>query len=128
MSLASEFSFECNGHSYSGTESPFEVTSVHPAKPGNGDSLTVRLLLREIGLEVSVSYRCYDGHPAIRKQLVLRNTGSRSLKFTHLRIEALGLSLGPENETILNAQYGAIPREIFYTGRALGRCRPIGEQ
>ena len=46
-----------------------------------------------------------------------------------LRIEALGISLGPENETILDAQYGAIPREIFYTGRSedagllLANCR-----
>jgi alpha-galactosidase len=118
MSLASEFSFDCNGHSYSGTKSPFEVTSVLPAKTANGNSLTVLLLLRELGLEVSVAYLCYDGQPAIRKHLVLRNTSPRPLKFTHLRIEALGLSLGPENETILNAQYGAIPREIFYTGRS----------
>jgi alpha-galactosidase len=26
--------------------------------------------------------------------------------------------VGPENETILNTQYGTIPREIFYTGRS----------
>jgi len=118
MNLAGEFSFDCNGRSYSGTKSPFEVVSIHPAKTDNGDSLIIRLVLREIGLEVAVNYRCYDGHPAIRKHLILRNTGSGPLKFTHLRIEALGLSLGPENETILNAQYGAIPREIFYTGRS----------
>jgi len=41
-----------------------------------------------------------------------------ALKLTHLNIEALGLSLGPENEIVLDAQYGAIPREIFYTGRS----------
>jgi alpha-galactosidase len=118
MDMASEFSFDCNGRPYSGTKSPFEVLSVHPAKTGNGDSLTIRLLLREMGLEVSVSYRCYDGQPAIRKHLALRNTGPRPLKITHLRIEGLGLSLGPENETILNTQYGSVPREIFYTGRS----------
>src|ERR1700722_8749481 len=118
MSMASEFSFDCNGQSYSGTKSPFEVLDVHPAKTENGDSLTIRLRLREIGLEVSVNYRCYDGEPAIRKHLVLRNTGGKPLKFTHLRIEALGIALGPANEIILNAQYGAIPREIFYTGRS----------
>ncbi len=44
--------------------------------------------------------------------------GVSLLKLTHLNIEALGLSLGPEDETILNAQYGALPREIFYTGRS----------
>jgi alpha-galactosidase len=69
-------------------------------------------------LEVTSIYLCYDGHPAIRKHLVLRNTGATALKFTHLNIEALGLSFGPENEMVLNAEYGTVPREIFYTGRS----------
>jgi alpha-galactosidase len=118
MQMASEFSFNCNGLSYSGTTSPFEVVNVQQAKTEDGDLLTAHLLLRAIGLEVEVIYRSYDGQPAIRKHLVLRNTGKQPLQFTHLRIEALGLALGPENETILNAQYGAVPREIFYTGRS----------
>src|ERR1700677_931930 len=50
MSMASEFSFDCNGRSYSGTKSPFEVLDVHPAKTENGDSLMIRLRLQEIGL------------------------------------------------------------------------------
>ena len=115
MDIATEFSFQCNGQSYSGAKSTLELLG---ADTPNGNSLTVRLLLREPGLEVHVVYNSYDGHPVIRKHLVLRNTGAAPLKFSHLNIEALGISLGPGNEIILNTQYGAIPREIFYTGRS----------
>ena len=34
-----------------------------------------------------------------------------------MNIEAIAPSVGPSDETLLNAQYGAIPRETFYTGR-----------
>ncbi|MGA2119772.1 MAG: alpha-galactosidase, partial [Bryobacteraceae bacterium] len=68
--------------------------------------------------EVSAIYNVYDGHPAIRKYLVFRNTGSAPLHLSHLNIEAIGPSVGPADETTLNTQYGAIPREIFYTGRS----------
>jgi len=65
-----------------------------------------------------VIYSVYDGQPAIRKRLVLRNTGSAPLRLSHLDMEAIAPSVGLESETILNTQYGAIPREIFYTGRS----------
>ncbi len=115
LDSATEFSFECNGHHYSGTKSAFELLG---ADSPNANLLTLRLLLRELKLEVHVSYNSYDGHPVIRKHLLLRNMGTTPLKFSHMNIEALWLSLGPENETILNTQYGAVPREIFYTGRS----------
>ena len=41
-----------------------------------------------------------------------------TLHLSHLNIESIAPSVGPENETTLNTQYGAIPREIFYTGRS----------
>jgi alpha-galactosidase len=69
-------------------------------------------------LEVSVLYRVYDGHPAIRKWLVLRNTGFVALHLSHMNIEAIAPLVGPSDETLLNAQYGATPRETFYTGRS----------
>jgi alpha-galactosidase len=112
---SSEFSFDCNGRNYSGSKSGFELLG---ADLSQANSLTVRLLLRDLGLEIHVIYRVYDGHPVVRKHLLLRNTGSNALKFTHMNIEILWIALGPENETILNTQYGAIPREIFYTGRS----------
>jgi alpha-galactosidase len=116
--MAQEFSFQCNGHTYSGASSQFALVSAGEAPLPNGRSLTIRLRNKELPLEVSVIYNVYDGHPAIRKHLVLRNTGSAALHISHLNIEAIGPSVGPANETTLNTQYGTIPREVFYTGRS----------
>ena len=118
IDMAAEFSFQCNDRKYEGNSGAFELLGADERATAKGKSLTIRLHLKEIPLEVSVVYDLYDGHPAIRKHLVLRNAGSASLHFSHLNIEAIGVSIGPENETTLNAQYGTIPREIFYTGRS----------
>ena len=118
LKVAPEFSFQCNGHSYRGAGSDFTLIGAAETPLPNGKSLTIRLRAKELPLEVSVIYSVYDGHPAIRKQLILRNTGSEALRFTHLNIEAIAPSVGPANETILNTQYGTIPRETFYTGRS----------
>ena len=83
-----------------------------------GLAATVRMQHRELPLEVTVVYNAFPGHPAIRKHLVLRNTGTSTLHISHLTVEALDITLGPENETTLLTQYGSIPREIFYTGRS----------
>ena len=116
--MTTEFSFDCNGRPCSGASAEFELVGAEESKSAAGKSLTIRLRHKELGLEVDAIYNSYDGHPVIRKHLVLRNTGASALKFTHLKIEALELSLGPENETILDAEYGTVPREIFYTGRS----------
>jgi alpha-galactosidase len=118
MDMAAEFSFMCNGQKYEGHSSAFELLDADEKATAKGKSLTIRLRLKELPLEVSVVYNVYDKHPVIRKHLVLRNSGTAELRFSHLNIEALGISVGPENETTLNAQYGTIPREIFYTGRS----------
>jgi alpha-galactosidase len=118
MGMAEEFSFDLDGHTYRGTDPGFQLLSADEAALPNGKSLTVRLRHKDINLEVSVVYSIYDGHPAIRKHLLLHNPGRTALRFTHLKIEALGLLLGPANEMTLKTQYGAIPREIFYTGRS----------
>ena len=109
-----EFSFRCNDQLYSGSGQDFELAG--DAIIGSG--LTVPLRHRSLPLEVSVVYRVYGDHPAIRKHLVIRNTGSDRLGLSHLIIESLAIALGPENEVTLLTQYGAIPREIFYTGRS----------
>src|SRR5208282_2842614 len=115
---ASEFSFDCNDHTLRGAGSQFSLVSAAESPLPNGKSLSIRLRSKEFPLEVSVVYSVYDGHPAIRKQLLLRNTGSAPLHFSHLNLESIEPSVGPENETTLNTQYGTIPREIFYTGRS----------
>lgn len=116
--LAREFSFTCNGHACAGTSAAFTLVSGAGTAIANGKSLTVRLRHKELPLDVEAVYCVYDGQPALRKHLVLRNTGARPLHLSHMNIESLGLSLGPENEITLLAEYGTVPREIFYTGRS----------
>ncbi len=116
-SMAAEFSFLCNGRLCAGTHADFDLVSADEAALANGKSLTIRLRHKTLALEVAAVYCVYGHHPAIRKHLVLRNTGTDPLRITHLNIEAIGIALGPENETTLLTQYGSIPREIFYTGR-----------
>jgi alpha-galactosidase len=116
--MALEFSFMCSGHDYEGISPAFDLVGAEETAIPHGKSLTIHLRNKDIPLEVSVSYSVYDGHPAIRKQLLLHNAGSTSIQISHLNIEALGISLGPENQMTLKTQYGTIPREIFYTGRS----------
>jgi alpha-galactosidase len=115
---ASEFAFTCNGQSVRGTHTSFTLLSVDRAAIPHGTSLTARLRHKVQPLDIDVVYRVYDDQPAIRKHLILHNTGATELRITHLCIESLGLGIGPEDETLLNAQYGTIAREIFYTGRS----------
>lgn len=115
---ATEFAFDCNGHSIRGTGSDFALVGSEQTRLPGGEALTVRLRHTQLELEITILYRIYDGQPATRKHLLLRNTGMAPLRITHLNVESLGLGLGPEDETILDAQYGTIPREIFYTGRS----------
>jgi alpha-galactosidase len=112
----SEFSFLCNGETLTGAS--FQLVKVDQTALPDGKSLTIHLQSKTLPLEVSVVYRVYDGHPAIRKWLLLRNTGTATLHLSHMDIESIAPSVGPSNETVLNAQYGAIPRETFYTGRS----------
>src|ERR1700733_3215914 len=115
---AAEFSFVCNGQTLTGSSSDFQLLRADEGALADGKLLTVHLRSKAFPLEVSVSYRVYNGHPAIRKWLVLRNTGSATLDLSHMNIEAIAPSVGASNETVLNAQYGTVPRETFYTGRS----------
>jgi len=115
--MAQEFSFLCNGHLCTGTGAEFDLLGADETALANGKSLTVQLRHKTLALEVAAVYCVYGHHPAIRKHLVLRNTGTDALRITHLNIEAIGIAVGPENETTLLTQYGTIPREIFFTGR-----------
>ena len=118
--FASEFSFRCNGEACSGTGTDFQLASEPRVETGARDSrlLTVPLRHRSLALEISVVYVVYGEHPAIRKHLVLRNTGTPHLHLSHLAVESIAVALGPESEITLLTQYGAVPREIFYTGRS----------
>jgi alpha-galactosidase len=118
--FASEFSFRCNDQVCSGSGPDFTLAEAAKASTGDRDSksLTIHLRQKTLPLEVTVVYSVYGDQPAIRKHLSFRNTGSEKLHLSHLNIESIAISLGPENEITLLTQYGAIPREIFYTGRS----------
>ena len=73
---AAEFSFVCNGETLTGSSSAFQLLRADESAPADGKSLTVQLRSKAFPLEVSVVYRIYNGHPAIRKWLVLKNTWS----------------------------------------------------
>ncbi len=120
--VASEFSFLCDGRTCTGAGDSFQLAGASESAIPGGKSLAVRLRHKEIQLEATVIYRVYDGHAAFRKHLVLRNTGATPLHIAHLNIEALDISLGRADELTLLTQYGAVPREIFYTGRSEDAC------
>ena len=84
-----EFSFVCNGNRCTGSGSSFEL--LRGAIESNGKELNLRLHHKELALEVVVAYRVYDGHAALRKHLVLRNTGATPLHLSHMNIEALAV-------------------------------------
>src|SRR5262249_25394708 len=115
---AREFSFRCNEEECSGAGGEWDLVNAGQNRIPGGDSLKIRLHHRKLALEVLADYRVYDGQAAVRKHLVLKNTGREALRLTHLAIEALNLSIGPANEMTLLTQYGAVPRETFYTGRS----------
>jgi len=113
-----EFSFVCNGHKCRSNGGVFGlIESTEAAIPG-GRRRIVRLRHNKLPLDVAAVYSLYDGHAACRKHLLLKNTGTAPLEISHLAIDSLALALGPENELTLLAQYGTVPREIFYTGRS----------
>src|ERR1700743_708919 len=89
---APEFSFTCNGQTLNGTT--FRLIKADQDSLPDGKSLTVRLQSKTVPLEVLVVYRVYNGHPAIRKWLVLKNAGSTPLQFSHLNIEAIAPAVG----------------------------------
>jgi len=113
-----EFSFQCDGQVCSGAGGDFALLGADQRKTAKGDSLTIHLRHRTLPLNVSVIYQVYKNHPAVRKSLLLQNAGTTRLRVTHMAIDSLELSLGPAYETLLDTQYGSIPREIFYTGRS----------
>jgi alpha-galactosidase len=118
MEMAQEFSFQCNNQACAGASPDFGLLNFHETVLPNGRSLIIELRHKALALDVSVVYTVYNGHAAIRKHLVLRNTAGAALHLSHLNIESIGVSIGPESEVTLLTQYGTIPREIFYTGRS----------
>ncbi|HZU42130.1 MAG TPA: hypothetical protein VE994_05620, partial [Terriglobales bacterium] len=106
--MAREFSFVCEGRECTGIGEDFDLIGAGESRNAKGRSLTVRLHHRSLSLEVAVVYSVFDGQPALRKHLVLRNTGGSALHLTHMSIEAIGVALGAADEMTLLTQYGSV--------------------
>jgi alpha-galactosidase len=115
---APEFALQCNDITLEGSGPSFQLVSGQLEDEPDGKQLTITLHAKHSPLLVEVVYRVYTGQPATRKWLVLHNTGKEPLRLSHLKVESLALSVGPSNETLLNALYGTTPREMLYTGRS----------
>lgn len=115
---AAEFSLNCNGRTLRGTGRDFALVTGGLDAFSGGRELKVTLRAKSLPLEVTAVYRVYRGQSGMRKWLVLHNTGSEPLLISHLVIESIAPSIGPSNETLLDALYGAAPRETLYTGRS----------
>lgn len=119
---AAEFSLHCNDQTLRGAGRDFALVKGEvedePGNAPNGKELRVTLRANKLPLEITVVYRIDRSQSGMRKWLVLRNTGSAPMLISHLVVESIAPSVGPSSETLLNALYGAVPREILYTGRS----------
>jgi alpha-galactosidase len=117
-----EFTFQADSENFSGaTGGPsahFTLAGSHVSDlQPSGKLLEIALKGREKPLDVSVFYAVYAGHPVVRKWLAIRNSGSETIRLSHLVFEALNLISAAPDEDILRAFYGVHPRETFFTGR-----------
>ncbi len=114
-----EFSFDADGEHFAGPEGDkFEFIAASEGNPAiPGKRLVVHLKPRSKPLLVNVGYEVYDGHPVIRKWLVIQNQGTRPVILTHLVFEAVNAVPGPPADMQVSGFYGVEPREIFFTGR-----------
>jgi alpha-galactosidase len=117
-----EFTFQADSENLSGAvrgPSAHFTLAGSQAKDLQPSGKVLEILLKGRGkpLDVSVFYAVYAGHPVVRKWLSIRNSGSQTIRLSHLVFEALNLMSAPPDEEILRAFYGVHPREIFFTGR-----------
>lgn len=114
--MTGEFSFKSDGRELTGRNSFVLRGSSTPAIEG-GKALRIDLSNAAAGIDVSVFYAVYDAQPAIRKWLVVSNRGKKPIYLSHFCFETLAAGPGLPADLDVSAGYGAIPRELFFTGR-----------
>ena len=110
-----EFYFDVDGQHMSGKSFVFDNAETS-AIPG-GQALKISLHDRNGLVKVVVNYAVYDRHPVSRKSVAITNTGHATISLTHLCFEAVDAGPGTPSELKVSGGYGAIPRELFMTGR-----------
>jgi alpha-galactosidase len=112
-----EFDFRLNGERVTSLGEMWElveVTDVYP-QPNFPAQLVFHLRRHVRGLEVYVGYQC--DMSGTNKRCWIKNTDSHPVTLTHLTFETLPVEIGTPGELQLDAHYGTLPRETFFTGR-----------
>lgn len=114
-----EFAFEADGVRIAGSQGgKFELLGAAEGNPPlAGKRLSFHLRVKSPPLLVTVNYEVYDGFPAVRKWIEIRNQGSAAITLSHLSFEAANAVPGPPADLQVSGFYGIQPREIFFTGR-----------
>ncbi len=112
-----EFDFRVDGERVTSLEAGWDL--VERADPWPRAEFDARCVLwlrhRARDLEVAVGYRCDEAGTS--KRVWIQNTGAEPITLSHLAMETLPVEIGAPGELLLDAHYGALPRETFITGR-----------
>ncbi len=119
--FSDEFGFTADNQVLTGARS-FAFVSATDSKLPGGKQLQLQLKSLNSDLEVSVYYAVYDGHAAVRKWIVIRNTGATLVYLRGLHFEALAAGPGDPAQLTVSGGYGAIPQPLFFTGRVSDCC------
>ncbi len=111
-----ELQFKANKTTVTGRTLLFTSADLLDVPGGKGLRLNCRT--REEALAVSVVYVVYDDGPALRKWIEITNKSEQDVVLKNLMFEALAAGPGTPAELAVTGGYGAVPREIFFTGRA----------
>ena len=116
-----EFDFKCNGERITSLGVGWELVAangVYPQAdfaPAHVVLLVLHLRHRAYDLDVSVGYQ--GTAAGTRKAYWVQNKSVHRVILTHVVIETLPVEIGAPGELLLDAHYGALPRETFFTGR-----------
>jgi alpha-galactosidase len=110
-----EYYFNVDGQAMTGRSFVFDNAETS-AIPG-GKALKISLHDRSGRVKVVVTYAVYDEQPVSRKSIAITNTGHATISLTHLCFEAIDAGPGSPSELKVSGGYGAIPHELFMTGR-----------
>jgi alpha-galactosidase len=112
-----EFDFCLDGERVTSLGDAWDLVGVadeYP-EPGFPAQLVLHLRHRAHAIEVLVGFQC--GPSGTTKRCWIANTGDRPVTLTRLAMETLPVEIGAPGELLLDAHYGALPRETFITGR-----------
>lgn len=107
-----EFEFCVDGAPLTSLGPEWALAGANPEPP---TGLVIHLQHRTRPLALRVFYTCQPR--ATAKWYHLLNQGPRPITLSRVAIETLPVEIGPPGELLLDAHYGALPRETFYTGR-----------